>query len=541
MGGGTVTLIANSFPYSYSLGAIPGQFINNSGSPTPITASQWWIYSTEPAQNSLNGMTAPNKHYTQLYTGATPAYASAGNWFLYGIPPVLQVSPNNLTVASGTSISSSSFTPNFAGFIDGDTPVTAGITGSAIFTPTGVLPSGIYNVAYITGLASSLGYFFFDNTASTKELTVNSPVVPPVVVPVVAPPAAAPDVVPVPVVVSDVVPVAAPVVTPVTPTSVNPEILSSQIVPLQTSTTYHPFSTAIGISTNYSASTPDSDISVSDVSNDFSSNTADSSFSQFISQLGVVSNGFSSNTPGNAFSQSISKKEDNKKPILPILQIKNSAGRVKHLELSANKQFLSLLMEDGSVRIWDFERGVQRKIVTENKEQALTDISAVDDKGESLSIASKAGIGVQDIISSVTDDKLAINEPGINHFVTANDDSLLLINVGTNKLSLWDTKQSKKRWSFDHERGVINNLALSDDKRYGAVLSRQPNVYAMDKKNKFKPLTDAVDIIDLATGKVIKALANAGEDIVYMRFKDNDTLLVGLASGKLLDWSYGSR
>ena len=220
---------------------------------------------------------------------------------------------------------------------------------------------------------------------------------------------------------------------------------------------------------------------------------------------------------------------------MPILQIKNSAGRVKRLELSANKQFLSLLMEDGSVRIWDFERGVQRSIMTENKEQALTDISEVDDKGESLLIASKTGIGFHDIISSITDDKLAINERGINHFVTANDGSLLLMNVGANKLSLWDSKQSKQRWSFDHERGVVNNLALSDDKHYGAVLSRQPNVYAMDKNNKFKPLTDAVDIIDLATGKVIKALPNAGENIVYMRFKNNDTLLVGLASGKLLN------
>ena len=301
-------------------------------------------------------------------------------------------------------------------------------------------------------------------------------------------------------------------VTPVVP--VNPEILSSQITSLQTSTTFQPFSTVIDSSTNNSASTPDSDLSVSDASNDFSSNA-----------------------PSNPFSQFLSGQEDNKKTIVPILQIKNSAGKVKRLQISENKQFLSLLMEDGSVRIWDFERGIQRTIVTGNKEQALTDISAVDDKGESLLIASKTGIGFHDIISSVTDDKLAINELGINHFVTANDGSLLLMNVGANKLSLWDSKQSKQRWSSDHERGVVNNLALSDDKHYGAVLSRQPNVYAMDKNNKFKPLTDAVDIIDLATGKVIKALPNAGENIVYMRFKNNDTLLVGLASGKLLNWS----
>ncbi|MEI6707543.1 MAG: filamentous hemagglutinin N-terminal domain-containing protein [Methylococcales bacterium] len=371
----------------------------------------------------------------------------------------------------------------------------------------GPLPTGVnkhYNQTYTTG--SVPGYA---TTGNWFLYSIAPPVIPPVVAPVVTPPVVAPVVTP-PV----IDPVIDPDVTPVTSTPVNPEILSSQITSLQTSTTFQPFSTVIDTSTNNSASTPDSDLSVSDVSNDFSSNT-----------------------PSNSFFQSLSEQEDNKKTILPILQIKNSAGKVKRLQLSENKQFLSLLMEDGSVRIWDFERGVQRSIMTENKEQALTDISAVDDKGESLSIASKAGIGLHDIISSVTDDKLAINELGINHFVTANDGSLLLMNVGANKLSLWDSKQSKQRWSFDHERGVVNNLALSDDKHYGAVLSRQPNVYAMDKNNKFKPLTDAVDIIDLATGKVIKALPNAGENIVYMRFKNNDTLLVGLASGKLLNWS----
>ncbi len=68
------------------LAAIGGNFINNSGSTKPITASQWLIYSTDPSQDILNGMTADGTHYDQTYTRSTPSYANTGNWFLYSNP-----------------------------------------------------------------------------------------------------------------------------------------------------------------------------------------------------------------------------------------------------------------------------------------------------------------------------------------------------------------------------------------------------------------------------------------------------------------------
>jgi len=223
--------------------------------------------------------------------------------------------------------------------------------------------------------------------------------------------------------------------------------------------------------------------------------------------------------------------------ILPTLKIKNSAGRVKRLQMSANKQFLSLLLEDGSVRIWDFQRGKQHQIVTQNKSQALTDISAVDDKGELLSIASKTGIGTQDVIIPTLADKLAIDEPDSRHFMTSNDGSLLLVSAGSDQLSLWDSKQNKMLWQLPYERGTVNGLALTDNKHYGAVLSRQPGSYVLLPTDlQLKSLTDAVDIVDLGTGKVIKSLPNVGEQILSIQFTDNDTLQLKLASGQLLDW-----
>ena len=128
-------------------------------------------------------MVADFKHYGQLYTGITPSYASSGNWFFYGMTPVLTVTPNSQTITYGGT--PANFGSTLTGFIDGDTVNTSGINGSALFgidNFTGAI--GSYNVAYLNGLASSLGYFFVDNTGSVNELTV----IPPVEIPVVPPP-----------------------------------------------------------------------------------------------------------------------------------------------------------------------------------------------------------------------------------------------------------------------------------------------------------------------------------------------------------------
>jgi hypothetical protein len=176
------------------LAAIGGNFINNTGSTTPITASRWQVYSTDPRLNQRNGMIADNKQYGQAYAGQIPAvnslllnyggiadhwvqsYADTGNWFLYSITPVLTITPNSQTIAYGTNPADITYT--ITGFIDDDTYDTAGIYGSALFeTERFTGKPGSYNIEYLKGLASRLGYVFADNTVSIKELLVTPLVV----------------------------------------------------------------------------------------------------------------------------------------------------------------------------------------------------------------------------------------------------------------------------------------------------------------------------------------------------------------------------
>ncbi len=123
-------------------------FINNNASDTglvPGAGGRYFVYSTNPA-NTLEGMTGYSKHYNQGYTpGATPAYASSGNWFLYSIAPVLQVTPGTQTVTYGNAVPAFGV-GGYSGFIDGD--IDGVITGAATFSHNGTLSStsGFTNV-----------------------------------------------------------------------------------------------------------------------------------------------------------------------------------------------------------------------------------------------------------------------------------------------------------------------------------------------------------------------------------------------------------
>jgi len=155
-----------------NLAAVGGNFINNSGSATPISASQWYVYSTDPAANTLGGMTPTGKHYNQAYVaGTTPSYAASGNWLLYSLAPVLAVTPNTQVIGFGTA--PAPFSGSYSGFIDGDSALTADISGVATFDGGGT-DAGAYDIHYLTGLASGLGYTFANNAASVGELVVES-------------------------------------------------------------------------------------------------------------------------------------------------------------------------------------------------------------------------------------------------------------------------------------------------------------------------------------------------------------------------------
>ena len=144
---------------------------------------RYLVYTTDPATSNRNGAGSYSKHYDVSYNGTTPSYAGSGNWFFYSIAPTLQVTPDGGSVVYGNALPST-YTIGTGGLIDGDTVLSAGISGTATFgvaagntSAGGHLNVGNYALNYTGNLASSLGYKLVSNagnvTVTPATLTVS--------------------------------------------------------------------------------------------------------------------------------------------------------------------------------------------------------------------------------------------------------------------------------------------------------------------------------------------------------------------------------
>ncbi|MDP1665724.1 MAG: MBG domain-containing protein, partial [Methylobacter sp.] len=156
-----------------------GNYTNNIGSSAfSVSGSgRWLIYSTNPANNTLNGLSPTFKHYgCQYATGNCTGYSipTTGNGLLYSITPVLNVTPGTAGSLYGSSISLAGLGYTLSGYIDDDTAADANIGGTAGFSTNATTSSsvGSYNIAYNAGLSNALGYVISDNTASVAEFTI---------------------------------------------------------------------------------------------------------------------------------------------------------------------------------------------------------------------------------------------------------------------------------------------------------------------------------------------------------------------------------
>ena len=151
-------------------------FIDSEGSDA-LSASngQWLIYSTNPSDNTLDGLSASFDRYTCAYGGSCPDFSGeTGNGLLYSYTPTLTVTPSGSTATYGSAANLSGYAYSVSGYLSGELStdsVTGSLNGSTAYVSGDSV--GTYNVNYSSGsLASALGYgFTYANNATA--LTVN--------------------------------------------------------------------------------------------------------------------------------------------------------------------------------------------------------------------------------------------------------------------------------------------------------------------------------------------------------------------------------
>lgn len=144
-------------------------FVNNAGAgalDVSHASGRWLVYSSDPADNTLGGLSADFKRYNKTYAGYAPgSVVETGNGFLYSIAPTLVYQVGDGSVEYGDAYSGTPSVTYSSGLIDGDTLGSIGLSGSAGTSNTYTQGDNVGTYANaLTGatgtLTNSLGYGF---------------------------------------------------------------------------------------------------------------------------------------------------------------------------------------------------------------------------------------------------------------------------------------------------------------------------------------------------------------------------------------------
>ncbi|WP_437185267.1 filamentous hemagglutinin N-terminal domain-containing protein [Planctomicrobium sp. SH668] len=140
-------------------------FINNAGSGVLSTPSgRWLVYSTNPADDTIDTLTNDFRRFSCTYGGSCPSFPASGKGFLYGSTPLLTVSPTGgLAVTYGdVAPNLSGYAYTLSGYLDSDATIdsmTGSLAGTTPYTQGASV--GNYAISHASGtLASALGYEF---------------------------------------------------------------------------------------------------------------------------------------------------------------------------------------------------------------------------------------------------------------------------------------------------------------------------------------------------------------------------------------------
>jgi filamentous hemagglutinin family protein len=157
-----------------------GNLIMVSATVSTGTGGRATLYSGALADTSLATLVGSGSGHFRYNSDETASNVTAslgsGLFAIYREQPVLSVAPGATAMTYGGSLPL--LLASYSGYINGDT-TTDVVSGTATWTVGGGLSgaghpvAGAHDLAYASGLASSLGYALSNNAASTNELTVN--------------------------------------------------------------------------------------------------------------------------------------------------------------------------------------------------------------------------------------------------------------------------------------------------------------------------------------------------------------------------------
>ncbi|MEO1880306.1 MAG: caspase family protein [Methylococcales bacterium] len=211
--------------------------------------------------------------------------------------------------------------------------------------------------------------------------------------------------------------------------------------------------------------------------------------------------------------------------MVPQLIIKNSSGKVNQMQVSSTGQYLTLLLEDNSARVWDLEYGVQRPAIKNDTKVLAT---VLDEKHGVFYLLHESNIIGYDVLTATKKSELSLNkkENVSDLFLTDGGSKVLL--ASDTGLALFQMYSKKKIWSQGQSKGELKKIITDEASGRWISLIRQESFFSSN---------DWIEVGDLKTGNKLYKLENEGSKILFFGFTHvQNELMVGYESGNIIAW-----
>jgi len=212
--------------------------------------------------------------------------------------------------------------------------------------------------------------------------------------------------------------------------------------------------------------------------------------------------------------------------IIPQLKVKNSSGSIIDMQQSSKQRFLSLLLEDGTVRIWDLKVGVQRPMI--KAKNGIISAFAADALQDTLYIVNDTSIDAYDFLTAKPLSSFSTTINDIKKISYSSSNSTFVLADKKNNLSALHTKSQKQLWDTPVSSGDIQKIRINPSTEVLAILVRKPTLFSFSER---------LEIRSLSNGSISKVLDNNGGKISSFQFSQANILEAIYENGDIINWN----
>lgn len=240
----------------------------------------------------------------------------------------------------------------------------------------------------------------------------------------------------------------------------------------------------------------------------------------------------------------------------PTLKVRNGSGAIMHMRLSHGDTFLSLVLADRSVRVWDLKLGIQRPVIRLNGRPR---IAVPGPLGKNVVVGFENGdLLVFDHITGTLRGTLRGHKAEVVAVDISPDGKILVSGGRDGSVHIWDLDRNRRIASISGHRKAITSIAVSADGERVVTASEDRSIRLWDgrtgapmhvyggvsgKIGKVKILRDGATILiasrtgsgkilNLETGAVIKKFKIGKRKASTIAFDDEGRFAVVGFSGR---------